>query len=184
MDIQPLEPIEIINQRLIDHFGKFEDGRANWRLIWSSDEREYRLSEYSLEGLQLSRPEMLFLPKYSLQKDRYILEYLQGINNPELTTKTSYEPLWTFEDKDGNPLPPIWDAIYLLINQVQINMLAAGRNPIIKQPYGMGNTPDELKMRAESLQKELFGNENAITDALSLDSAVGYGTRKRNDWLQ
>lgn len=185
MDIQPLESLEVLNDRLKERFGLFEDGRANWRLVWSSGETEYRLCRFTPEGFELAYPEMMLVKKYPMQQDRYILEHLIPVPKhiTDLTTKTSYEPLWTFEDANGNPLPPLWDVMQLLIDQVQINMLAAGRQPIIKQPYGMGNTAEEIKMRSEKLMDELFGNDTDITDALGLDSAVGYGVRQRKDWL-
>lgn len=179
-----METLEVINCRLIDHFGKFEDGRPNWRVVWSSDEREVRLSEYTREGLQLLYPEMMELPKYPFQRDRYILEHLVPVsqtNIKDLTTKTSYEPLWTFEDSYGNPLAPDWDVIKLLIEQVQINMLAAGKQPIEKAPYGMGNSKEEIVYRSQKLMNELFGDDSKITDSLAMDTAVGYGVRHRND---
>ena len=169
----------------MEHFGKFEDGRANWRIVWSTDELEYRMCSYTAEGFEFLYPEKLLVKKYPLQQDRYILEHLIPVPDgvDDLTTKTSYEPLWTFEDGNGNPLPPLWDVCKLLIEQVQINMLAAGKQPIMKQPYGFGNTAEECEMRAQKLMDELFGNDTKISDALAMDSGVGYGTRKRNDWL-
>lgn len=186
MNVQPLEPLEVLNTRLKEHFGLFEDGRPNWRVVWSTDETEYRLTEYTREGLLLLTPEMRLMKKYPHQQDLYILEHLVPVaqtNLKDLTTKTSYEPLWAFQDANGNPLPPDWEMMKVLIDQVQINMLAAGKQPIIKQPYGMGNSIPELKMRAERLMEQLFGNETSIGDSLALDSAVGYGPRKRKDWL-
>lgn len=182
--IQPLERLEDLNKRLKDRFGLFEDRRPNWRLVWSSDETEYRLSHYTVEGLFLSQPEMMLLKKYPHQQDRFILEHLIPVTQTslkDLTTKTSYEPLWTFEDGEGNPLPPIWDVIELLIKQVQINMLAAGKKPIQKAPYGFGNTAEECEFRAKKLMDELFGNDTRISDSLAMDTAVGYGIRKRKD---
>ena len=181
-----MERIEVINQRLIDHFGRFEDGRPNWKVVWSTDEIEKRWVTHTPEGFELLYPTVMEVKKYLYAEDRYILEHLIGIDEnqlPELTTKTSYEPLWTFEDANGNPLPPDWDVIKLLIEQVQINMLAAGNRPAEKPPFGFGNTPEEIHFRAEKLMDELFGNDSKITDALGLDSAVGYGVRQRKDWL-
>lgn len=179
-----MEKVEVLNQRLIEHFGLFEDGRPNWRVVWSTDETEYRLCEYTIEGWELQTPEMRLVKKYPFDKDFYILEHLIPVSAhdiPNLTTKTSYEPLWTFKDVNNNPLPPDWDVIKLLIEQVQINMLAAGKRPIIRQPYGMGNTAEEVKFKAEELVKELFGNDTRIGDSLAMDTAVGYGIRKRHD---
>lgn len=183
-DVQPLESLEALNQRLKEHFGLFEDGRPNWRLVWSTPETEYCLSNFTSEGFELLHPEVMLRKKYPHDQDRYILEHLVAVPKVQirdLTTKTSYEPLWTFQDADGNPLPPLWEIIYLLINQVQINMLAAGKNPIRKAPYGFGNTAEECDFRAKKLMDELFGNDTRVSDALAMDTAVGYGTRNRKD---
>lgn len=183
--IQPLERLEDLNKRLADLFGLLEDGRPNWRLVWSTDEFENRLSYYSKEGFELTSPIIEYQKKYPLQLDRFILEHLTPVDKislAELTTKTSYEPLWTFEDENNNPLPPVWDVIELLIRQVQINMLAAGKRPIEKAPYGFGNTAEECSFRAGKLAKELYGNDTKIGDSLAMDTAVGYGKRQRKDW--
>lgn len=183
-DIQPLEQISDLNNRLKDHFGLFEDSRPNWRLVWSTDETEYRLSYFTSEGFELTEPFMKFQKKYPNQQDRYILEHLVPVsetNIKDLTTKTSYEPLWTFEDENGNPLPPLWEVMKLLIEQAQINMLASGKRPVERAPYGFGNTAEECDFRAKQLVKELWGNDSKISDSLAMDTAVGYGSRKRKD---
>ena len=44
--------------------------------------------------------------KYPFDQDRWVLEKLVNVdNNDELVTKTSYEPLFIFKDKDGKFLP-------------------------------------------------------------------------------
>ena len=183
MNIQPLETLEVLNERLKEHFGLFEDGRPNWRLVWSTDETEYCLSYFTREGFQLLTPEMLLRKKYPTTQDRYILEHLIPVPKDikDLTTKTSYEPLWTFQDADNNPTQPFWNVIWIMINQVQINMLAAGKQPIIKAPYGFGNTAEECEFRAKELMNQLFGNDTRISDSLAMDTAVGYGIRNRKD---
>lgn len=178
-----MESLEVINKRLIDHFGLFEDGRPNWRVVWSTDEHENRLSYYTREGFELLSPIMQYQKKYPLDQNRYILENLVPIGEiADLTTKTSYEPRWTFEDKNHNPLPPDWDAIKLIVETVQYNM--SGKKPPLKQAFGEGNTFEEIKMRAEKMMDKLFGNDSKITDSLAMDTAVGYGMRKRNDGMR
>src|SRR6185503_9453825 len=167
-----MERFEVINERLLDQFGRFEDGRPNWRVVWSTGLTEMALTEYTREGFILPQPEVQERLKYPFDQDRFILEHLIPVprtNIKDLTTKTSYEPLWTFQDNNGNPTAPDWDMIEFLINKVQINMLAAGKRPIEKAPYGMGNTAEEIKFRAEQLMEKLFGNDDKIGDALAMD---------------
>jgi len=181
-----VEEISAINKRLLDHYGRFTDGRANWRVVWSDDQFEKRWVTSTTEGFELITPLVAEVPKYSYIPHRYILERLVPVPNfveSDLFEKTSYEPIWTFQDNEGNPLPPIWEAVYLLIKTVQKNIASAGHNPVYKAPEGMGNTVEEIKMRVEKLQEQLFGNETKLGDALAYDTAVGYGTRRRNDWV-
>lgn len=180
-----MESVEVINQRLLDQFGRFEDGRPNWRVVWSDDQLEKRIVTHTPEGFILPNPEVREVRKYSYIIARYVLEKLvpvPQVDGNDLITKTSYEPIWTFEDSHGNALAPIYDAITLLIKVVSENIYRAGRNVPYKTPEGMGNTAEECKARAEKLYEELYGNDSPITDALHLDSAVGYGVRQRKDW--
>lgn len=178
-----METLAVINQRLADNYGRFEDGRPNWRVVWSDDELEKRVVTHTKEGFELAYPEVQEVKKYGYISSKYVLERLVPVPSyaeTDLVTKTSYEPVWTFEDSKGNPLPPVWEAIFLLIEVVRANL--SGRKAPYKAPWGEGNTIEEQEHRAKKIYEELFGNESKITDALSLDTAVGYGPRKRNDW--
>ena len=181
-----MESLETINKRLFYSFGRFEDGRPIWRVVWSDGQFEKRWVTHTPEGLELINPIVEEVPKYSYIKHRYVLERLIPVlMNPalnELVTKTSYEPVWTFEDKNGNALPPIWEAVFLLIRTVQTNLESAGHNAPYKLPEEMGNTKEAQKFRADKLYAELFGDETTIGDSLALDTAVGFGERKRSDW--
>jgi hypothetical protein len=174
------EPVETINKRLVDFFGRFENGEPNWRVVWSNDLTEKRMVEY-LNGIHLLTPVMAEQPKYWF-KDRYVLERLVPVpvqNLSELTSKLSYEPIWVFEDNNQNALPPKWEVIVVLIRTLLDQMLYK-KGPY-KIPEEEQNTIEAIEHRVDKLQEVLYGNESPITDSLSVGSAVGYGTYKRND---
>src|SRR3990167_6442773 len=113
------ESVERINKSLIDIFGKDTiTGIAIWRVVYSENEFEKRFGTYndiSPAGIFLRTvTEVREVPKYrQWVQYKYILERLTLI--PEIsaddlpTPKLSYEPLWVFEDKFGNYLPPKLD---------------------------------------------------------------------------
>lgn len=176
------EEIKVINQRLKDYFGVFENGESNFRVVWSDDLTEKRLTDQTDSGFKLTQPIMQEVPKYSYIKQRYILERIvpvpvQQLN--DLTTKLSYEPIWVFEDAYGNALPPIWEAVNILIRTLLDQQLYK-KGPY-KLPEGEGNTAEEIEARVEGLEKVLFANETKIGDALATGSAVGAGEYRRND---
>jgi hypothetical protein len=173
-----LESTEILNERLLNRYGKFEDGRALWRVVYSEDQYEKRLTWFTPEGFKLLSPVMVELPKYKQWiHNKYILEKLMPIPESqlrELVGKTSYEPVWTFEDRYGNVLPPKWEAIEIIIRTIhQKSALAVG------MPYV---DPDNESCPEESLEKrrdrvvkieeELFGNETDTGDALAHKQAI------------
>jgi len=181
-----MERLEVINKRLLDNYGRFEDGRPNWRVAFRGDQFEKRLVHHTKEGLELLHPVVEERPKYFDRTDCYVLERLQGCPDgaeTDLVVKSSYEPVWTFMDNHGNPVAPVWEAIFLLIRTVQENMYNAGKPGVkYKMPEEMGDSPEAVAARAQKLYNELFGNETSVGDALAYDTGVGYGTRNRKDW--
>lgn len=169
-----LESIETLNERLINIFGKF-NGQPKFRIVWSEDQYEKRLTKYSKEGLELLQPQMVELPKYKQWiHNKYILEQLVPVPENqlhELTTALSYEPLWVFEDNQGNALPPKWQAIHLLIHNLYAQMDSSSVK--YKDPEA---TPEgaieEREKRLAAIQEQLFGNESNTTDALAHNQAV------------
>lgn len=176
------EEIATINKRLLEHFGRFENGDANFRVIWSDDQLEKQSCEFTKDGFQLLTPEIREVKKYPWVKHKFILERLipvPAFQIDVLGSKVSYEPIWVFEDVNGNALPPIWEALYILVNTLLDR--ATYHLPPEKMPEGEGNTIEELEEKAKQLEKSLFGNETLITDSLATGSAVGYGEYRRND---
>ncbi len=168
-----MEGLETINKRLLDYFSKdIASNQPIWRIVWSEDQYEKQLTKYTPEGLELLYPEMREVPKYKQWiHNKYILERLvivPPINETELTTKTNYEPVWVFEDKHGNPLPPKWEVCKYVIDCV---LAAQGKSNLAH--YNRDDESVEKKEeRVNRLMEELFGNETSTTDALAYREGV------------
>lgn len=116
--------VEVINQRLVDFYG-IDTFSSNpiFRVVWSNDQFEKRLMEYTDGGIALLYPEVREVPKYrNWNPNRYILERLVIVpeeQQKELAgLKVSYEPLYTYEDGRGNYLPPKLEATKFIIDSV------------------------------------------------------------------
>lgn len=173
------EKVESINSQLADLFGiDTITGQPIWRVVFSEDQFEHRhgvYDDYTPSGIFIRTvEETRYVPKYRQWiNSKYVLERLVLIpesNAGDLpATKLSYEPLFVFETNDGRPLPPRLDAAQFVINTV---LAAQGKTSLAryKDPIA-GMTPeDQAAMRAkeiDDLQKELFGNETDVGDALA-----------------
>lgn len=170
-----MEKIEALNARLIDHFGIAWNGWAIFRIVWSEDQFENRLTEYDDKGNKLIFPEIRWLPKYKQYiSDKYLIERLVSVpqvNQADLVDKISYEPLFTFEDGFGNPLPPSWEASKFVIDTV---LAAQGESSMYAKYVDPDkDNPKEKRLeRIEKLEQELFGNETSVGDALAYKQGV------------
>jgi len=172
--IIPKSSLDAINKKMKDKWGTTED-KANFRLVWSEDQFEKRWTDYTKEGFKLLSPQLNEVPKYRQWiQEKYIVERLTVIpeqTETDLIEVLSYEPIYTFEDKSGDPLLPVWSAIDFMIENLLENM----RNPGVRVKYkDTGETEEEKMARIKVLQDELFGNENDVTDALAYKDGVGY----------
>jgi hypothetical protein len=172
--------IDRLNNYLARDYGYFEGVHPNFRIVWSHDEFEKRKSNYSDEGIELLFPVIKEVPKYRQWCDeRYVLERVIPIP-AELETdqinKFSYEPIWVFQDGQNNFLPPNYDVckiiIYSLYHQMHASVGARYSDPRMDKDWAAMNE-EAFKQR----YKEMFGNETALTDALSVGEAVGYGPK-------
>ena len=175
-----MESIEILNQRLNDYFGHDDLGRPIWRLVWSDTQFEKRLTNYTLEGLELITPIVMELPKYSYIKERYVLERLVIVpefqQNELPVEKISYEPMWTFESNKKEFLYPKWEACKHIIDTIY---LAIGKSVTAKyKDPDSGKSPKELiaeeAERVKQIQQDLYGNETSTGDALAHNEGVSY----------
>lgn len=167
------ETIESINRQLIDLFGiDTITGQAIWRVVFSEDQFEMRYGTYddiTPNGLYLRTiTEVRKVPKYRqwIQK-KYILERLVAvpiINTQELpNVKVSYEPLWVFEDKKGNYLPPHLEAAKFIINTVYAAQYANHSLARYKDPdNNQENQIENQRKRVDGLVEELFGEQSSL----------------------
>src|SRR4030095_3222043 len=168
--IMQLEKVEDINQRLIDWFSiDIVTGKPIWRVVYSEDQFEKRLTYYTDSGLALVIPQVRELPKYRQWiQNKYVLERLTvipEINSDELPSeKISYEPIYVFEDKRGNSLPPRSDVSKFVIDTLYA---AQGKGNLAKYVE-----EDNKEERIREMQDYLFSDETAVSDALSRQEGV------------
>jgi hypothetical protein len=167
-----LEPVEELNKRLVDYYGVAWNGMPIYRIVWSDDQFEMRLTEHDGKGVRLLFPEVRELPKYRHYiQNKYILEKLVELNDAaqnELKKKISYEPLWVYCDKEDNALPPHWIVTQFVIDNVNAAM---GQGSLAKY-VDKSESMEEKQARVAKIEEELFGNETDVTDALAYGDGV------------
>jgi hypothetical protein len=178
-----LEKIEDINQRLIDWFSiDIVTGKPIWRIVWSEDQLEKRLTSFTDSGLQLLVPEVRLLPKYRQWiQNKHVLERLTivpEINSDELPSeKLSYEPIYVFETAEGKALPPRSDVSKFVIDTLYASQ---GKGSLAK--YVEDNDVDK---RIQDMQDYLFSDETDVSDALSRQEGIvvphNYNSTKKKE---
>lgn len=117
------EPINIINKRLVDIYGRTLDGRPKFRIVWSEDELEKRYGTFTEHYGNIFLREVSCLKevrKYDyIVPAKYVLEELMYYHNPERPFEfSSYEPKWVFMTKDRKPLWPKWEMVEIVIKSI------------------------------------------------------------------
>ena len=162
-----------INKQLIDLFGiDTESTQAIWRIVWSDDQFEWRKGVYddiTPAGIYLRTvEEVRHVPKYRQWiQQKYVLERLVAVpemNREELpASKTSYEPIWTFEDKFSNFLPPRIDACQFIINTVYAAQYGTHNLKKFVDPEDTTEKYLENKKKeTDRLVEELFGDQSTL----------------------
>jgi hypothetical protein len=169
-----MESLEILNQRLVDYFGKDTNSdRPIFRIVWADDEVERRYTHHTDAGIVLLFPEVREVKKYSYLPHVFVLERLVIVpeeQQRELGVKTSYEPIWAYRDRNNNPLPPIWDATKLVIDSLYA---ALGKQGMAKYVDTEENTTKEgREQQITKLHQELFGDETEVGDALRYGEGI------------
>ena len=178
--------VDEINKKLIDYYGKFETGEPNWRLVWSEDQYEKRHGEYedrTPEGILIRRvTEWREVPKYRQWiPKKWVLETLVvvPVGTMELTTKTSFEPIYAFPYVNGRVLIPAWPAVKLLVESILERVGIDQVGARYKDPESNPKEAVEIqKERIEAIEQSLFGGETELADALARGDAIGFTTSK------
>lgn len=164
-----MEDLKVINRRLMELHGKYLDGQPLFRVVWSEDQFEKRKTKFSPEGFELPNEVVIEVRKYGQYiHNKYLMERLievPEILHNEVLNKLSYEPVWVFEDKDGNSLPPVWGVIEIVINA--INNKARG-----EKLKGPGGSPEEREEELKDMMETLYGNETPVGDALAHKTGI------------
>lgn len=173
------ETIATLNERLKEYFGiDTESTDPIFRVVWSDAQYENRLTDRTPTGIQLLTPQVTKLPKYQWVKAKYILERLVIV--PELQQielaglQKSYEPLWVFENKKGEAVPPVWEAIKMIIDTMYA---ALGKSSLAKYVDEEAKNPIEAReKRIAKIEEELFGDESFLLGRTITGEAVAMPT--------
>ena len=119
-----MEEVKIIKKMLAETYGKNDDGRSKFRLIWSESEDGLEKRRGTVQvyyGSIFIREEsgVHELRKMNYVRDRWVLERLMYNGSGEIVADTheTYEPFYVFQDKDGEYLKPLWIVCQLLCDQ-------------------------------------------------------------------
>jgi len=115
-----------INERLLTLYGKEPiTNLQKYRVVRSETQTEKRYGKYNLlsqeTGLWLGVKEGLVeIKKYWYLKDCWILERVEPNTNRKdlFADKFTYEPIFTFLDKDNNELPLNWRVLEFIIGKL------------------------------------------------------------------
>jgi len=113
-----METIKVINKRLATKYGLSLDGRPNYRVVFSDTQFENQFGifeDFSGDILLRRVKEYRTVRKYEYIDGKHVLEKLWFFDYGSFPDRpfinNSYEPVWTFMDKERNPLYPIWEAV-------------------------------------------------------------------------
>ncbi len=159
------DTIERINELLRMKYGREFGDESRWRVVRAGEQFEKRWMTHTDNGVELLFREVREVRKYQhIEPQVYVLERLVPVvGETDLTTKTSYEPAWSFLDAQGNALPPRYDACEFIIDAIYSQQDKANTHT----KYKDGENKETLQARIDAVEQELFGNETPVGDALA-----------------
>lgn len=174
-----VESIKSINESLLRAFGTelMAGSLPKFRIVFADDELELRMVDYDAHGMELIRPEVRQVKKYTGAdyEGFYILERLVPVSGSveegttDLISKVSYEPAWVFRDSKGNYLPPLFDMCVFIAEAIFAAASKKGTHVKYKDPT---LDPEFRKAELNSMMEKLFGSESEVADALHYGQGV------------
>ncbi len=176
------ENIKSLNNQLINLFGiDTLTGIPIWRIVFSEDQFEKRLGTYEdYAGAIYLRTvtEVRLVPKYRQWiQEKYVLERLvvvPEVNSSDLpSSKISYEPIFVFETKDGDYLPPRIDAAKFVIDTIYAAQYSNHNLAKYKDPESTQEESIELqRQRVDELVEAIFGDSTDISEAIERKEGI------------
>jgi len=140
--------VDEINIKLKQNYGTSPlKDEAIFRIVWSTRQIEYRKGIHGDFDIVETVKQV---QKYNYVLDRFILEKLVYIGQQrELVNVSgfSYEPVYVFQDKHGNPLPVEWWAVEYAVKSLLGQLGSAPR----RNEY-MDHQAQEDRVKAEELE--------------------------------
>jgi hypothetical protein len=174
--------VKSINRRL-KKFGLNPNKLPIYRVVFSGNEFEHRRGEFNLfKGKLFIRTEFGThkVKKYSYIKEKFLIEkwiepqLINLLSNNEIVDSNGYEPIYIFEDKDGNFLRPIWS--------VSENVCFANQNPTNYWKRKQQYEDEEKKQEQEDYNAVATEHDRtSIGLALATGEGVGFTKEIKND---
>lgn len=161
-----------INQQLQLH-GLNLKGEPLYRIVWSDFQTEIRYGRFREFMGKLFLREFIGtkeVPKYNFLSERWVLERWllpELVYTPELpgSSQGSYEPIYVFQDKHGNYLPPNLKAAEFVVSRAE--------HPVHTTQEERMNEKDEIERKEIEFYMDAL-EVSPITNALHMKEAIGY----------
>lgn len=169
-----------INQKLLLFYGKEIDGRARYRVSWTTNETEKRVGEFNeFYGHIFLRTTigMQWVPKYPYDKDRWVIEALRYIKNTEIIAELpgSYEPIFILKDKFGNYLPLNWKVVDNVVAWAEAKPLGVKLTDADFKSIQAEEDEEEIEYFENVLAEEGRSNLFAFENSAFIDSTKRFG---------
>jgi hypothetical protein len=155
--------IDSINATLLERY-RVLDGRPIYRIVWSDDQMELRKGNYNeFYGHIFLRnyTAIKWIKKYwNYNTPRWVFEKLVFIAGNKALKEMqdelvqsgngTYEPIYSFVDKDENPLPVVWEVVEFMLWKLHN---PAGVNPSLAKAAVEAEEAAEVKYFEDQLHE-------------------------------